>query len=117
MRNAAGAAGEVQVRLGDDGPQAVERHVLGGRLELAGLLEGDDPAQRDEKAEIQRLAREVRAASLLALSLFVLVPATAQAGKYDKDYAAYARDIIPSGQIGEVPVLAPLGLPMNRYPT
>jgi hypothetical protein len=47
-----------------------------------------------------------RAAPLLALVVLALVPATASAGKYDKDYAAYARDIIPSGQPGAVPIPA-----------
>src|SRR3954447_15182071 len=45
-----------------------------------------------------------RAAPLLALAVLALVPATASAGRYDKDYAAYARDIIPSGQPGAVPI-------------
>jgi hypothetical protein len=36
--------------------------LLGGVLQVARVLEGDDTAQRDEKAEIERLARQVRAA-------------------------------------------------------
>ena len=41
-------------------------------------------------------------AALLAL-LVLALPSSATAGPLDKDYAAYARNIIPSGQYGAVP--------------
>src|SRR3954449_6432067 len=56
-----------------------------------------------------------RAAPLLAIAALALVPATASAGKYDKDYAAYARDIIPSGQYGGVPVPADADVQARMY--
>src|SRR5580765_6104529 len=47
-------------------------------------------------------------ALLLTAACILAVPATASAaGRLDEDYAAYARDIIPSGQFGGVP--APTG--------
>lgn len=48
-----------------------------------------------------------RAVPLLALAAAVVPPATAAAAKpLDRDYAAYARNIIPSGQYGGLPVPA-----------
>lgn len=44
------------------------------------------------------------AVATLPLLLAVLGPAAASAGPLDKDYAAYARNIVPSGQYGAVPV-------------
>src|SRR3954469_15129389 len=42
-----------------------------------------------------------------ALALALAVPSSAAAaGKLDRDYAAYARNIIPSGQLGSVPIPA-----------
>jgi acyl-homoserine lactone acylase PvdQ len=45
-----------------------------------------------------------RAAALSALAVAALAPASASAGPLDKDYAAYARNIIPSGQFGSIPI-------------
>ena len=45
-----------------------------------------------------------RAAPLALVLAAALAPATASAGSLDRDYAAYARNIIPSGQLGTVPV-------------
>jgi acyl-homoserine lactone acylase PvdQ len=44
-----------------------------------------------------------RSVPLFAAAICVLLPSSALAGKYDHDYAAYARNIIPSGQYGAVP--------------
>jgi acyl-homoserine lactone acylase PvdQ len=43
---------------------------------------------------------------LLALVTFALAPAAAHASRADHDYAAFSRNIIPSGQLGSVPVPA-----------
>jgi acyl-homoserine lactone acylase PvdQ len=49
----------------------------------------------------------MRRAVPLALALAAIVPASAAAaGPLDKDYAAYSRNIIPSGQFGTVPIPA-----------
>ena len=45
-----------------------------------------------------------RAAALSALAVAMLVPASAPAGPLDRDYSAYSRNIIPSGQYGDVPI-------------
>lgn len=45
-----------------------------------------------------------RIAPLLALALAGLAPAAATAGPLDRDYVGYARNIIPSGQYGSVPI-------------
>jgi len=42
--------------------------------------------------------------ALLAIACVLAVPASASAGPLDRDYAAYARNIIPSGQYGDVPI-------------
>ncbi|MDX6664487.1 MAG: hypothetical protein QOG68_693 [Solirubrobacteraceae bacterium] len=56
-----------------------------------------------------------RAAPLLALFFVVLVPASAQASSLDHDYAAYARNIIPSGQQGGVPIPADADAQAKMY--
>lgn len=47
-----------------------------------------------------------RALPLFALALAVVLPASASAGPLDRDYAAFARNIIPSGQWGSLPIPA-----------
>lgn len=47
-----------------------------------------------------------RAVPLLAAVAAVLVPSTAFAGPLDRDYAAFSRNIIPSGQFGSIPIPA-----------
>src|SRR3954447_1284751 len=56
-----------------------------------------------------------RAAPLVALILSALVPAVASAGPLDRDYAAFARNIIPSGQLGSVPVPADADTQAKMY--
>lgn len=45
-----------------------------------------------------------RVVALSALAFAAMVPASTTAGPLDRDYAAYSRNIIPSGQYGAVPI-------------
>src|SRR5437763_13816485 len=54
-------------------------------------------------------------ALLFAAACALAVPASASAGPLDRDYAAFARDIIPSGQLGAVPVPADADAQAKMY--
>src|SRR3954453_8035169 len=53
-----------------------------------------------------RLARMRYSAPLIAAACALVIPSSASASKLDRDYAAYARNIIPSGQYGGIPIPA-----------